>query len=281
MFRYTSEIVFCFDGDAAGRSAAWKALESSLPHLREGRQLRFLSLPERHDPDSLVREEGADAFRERTRTAQPFSDYFFSHLSGHLDLSSIEGRAALVDKAQPLIRKLPEGVFRDMIGQRLQQLTGHAPYAALEAPTNRAGRQGRPREAGARPSALRTFLALLLQNPRLVEHVDGAAAEKLRDHERGALIQSVLEKLRDHPHITAGGILEHFRDTPEETTVARLIGWNTQVAEDKVEEEFLNHLRYLIGDRVRESRLAQLIDKSRRAPLTPEEREELRWLTTQ
>ncbi|MDD1651291.1 MAG: DNA primase [Methylococcaceae bacterium] len=281
LFRYTQNIVFCFDGDMAGKNAAWKALESSLPHLREGRQLHFLMLPEGHDPDSLIREEGTDAFLARINAAQAFSEYFFEHLSKSLNSATIEGRAVLVDKARPMIQKLPGGVFRDMIEQRLEALSGHSVQSHGVVPDgSRPPRRGQSETATGRPSALRTFLALLLQNPQLVEHIDSSAASTLAqlDHQ-GALLQTVIEFLHMHPHISSGGLFEGFRGRPEAGVIAKLLAWNPQVAEGKVVETFLDHLRHLTEDQVRENRLDSLIQKSRREKLTVDELMELKQLT--
>ena len=125
LFRFSSELVFCFDGDKAGREAAWRAMESAFPVLKDGRQIRIMMLPQNHDPDSLVREEGLDKFTERVQTAQALSDYFFEHVSGELNLSEMEGRAQLISKAKPYLEKLPEGVFREMMFARLKELSGY------------------------------------------------------------------------------------------------------------------------------------------------------------
>lgn len=280
LFRYAKTLIFSFDGDSAGRKAAWKALESSLPHLREGRQLRFLMLPERHDPDSLVREEGAAAFQSRIHSAQVFSDYFFTSLADGLDLSTIEGRAALVGKAQPLIQKIPAGVFRDMMNQRLAELSRSAASVGQESQEFSRVVAPRPHGQGSgRPSALRTFLALLLQHPQLVEHIDSHGVQRLaRLEQQGDLIRAVIDFLSDHPHISPGGVMEHFRDAPEGNLIAKLMTWDTQVAEDRVEDTFLDHLRYLTEERVRETRLDALIQKARRETLSVDERRELKEL---
>jgi DNA primase len=283
LFRYTNELVFCFDGDTAGRNAAWKALEASLPDLREGRQLRFLLLPEKHDPDSLVRAEGTEGFLARMRSAQPFSDYFFGQLTERLDLHTIEGRAALVQSAKPLIDKLPAGIFRDMVEQRLQELAGHALVETGDKSATLNGARGHgSAKDGVKPSALRTFLALLLQNPHLAATIDDDSRVRLTEVEKGGeLIGKVLQCLNERPLLPPGAIPEIFRGSPEEGFVTRLMGWNTQVAPDKVADEFQAYLKYLTQDRYRERRLDELIRKSRTEALNPEEREELRILTTQ
>ena len=280
LFRYTPVIVFCFDGDGAGRRAAWKALESSLSHLREGRQVRFLMLPEGHDPDSLVRQEGAEAFRNRMMEAQPFSDYFFETLATGLDLGSIEGRAALTAKAEPHLEKIHPGVFREMLLERLSQVTGRVGNG-FEAMRPRALRSP-PRPAKGQPSAFRTFMALLIQHPALVDHLDTQALGLLVNGQpQGPLLQVVVEFLMSHPHVTSAGLIEGLRDFPEGDLVARLAAWDTQVAEEHAEPTFLDYLRHLTGSRNRESRLKDLIDRARSGVLSPEEREELRALTLQ
>jgi DNA primase len=282
LFRYTSTVVFCFDGDNAGRNAAWKALDSSLVHLREGRQLRFLLLPEGQDPDSMVRAEGLEAFMRRVEMAQPFSEYFFEHLAEGLDLGTIEGRSALVGKAQPLIHKLSPGVFREMIEARLESLAGHAVKGKAGVfETREVSRVGssRPATTG-RPSAMRTFLALLLQNPNLIEHVDSYAAERLTQSDRqGPLVGAVIEFLMAYPQITVGGVIEGFRDTPHAEVISRLIAWDTQVMADAVEAAFLDYLHHLTEVRVKDGRLETLIIKSRDQKLSIDELEELRRLT--
>jgi DNA primase len=119
LFRVTSELVFCFDGDRAGRTAAWRALENALEHARDGRQLKFMFLPEGHDPDTLVGEEGAEAFETRIALAQPLSEFLVSQLAGQSDLSSVDGRARLAELVRPLLARVPPGVYRELLLERL------------------------------------------------------------------------------------------------------------------------------------------------------------------
>ncbi|MCY4182821.1 MAG: DNA primase [Gammaproteobacteria bacterium] len=121
MFRHAPEITFCFDGDEAGSRAAWRALETTLPLMRDGKSARFLFLPEGEDPDSMVRKLGKERFLELAGKAEPLEKFFFNHLGDGLDVASIEGRAALSNKALPLIRKLPEGVYRQLMLKRLAE----------------------------------------------------------------------------------------------------------------------------------------------------------------
>ena len=280
LFRYTSHIVFCFDGDAAGQRAAWKALESSVAHVREGRQIRFLMLPEGHDPDSLIREEGLEVFRGRVDEAMPFSDYFFQHLSLGLDLRAIEGRAALAGKARPLLERMAPGIFRELLEERLREETGVGAAYQNDSSFTGVMRASRANKGLGQPSAFRTFFAPLVQHPEWVEHMDSGQVSTLgRIHAQGPLLMRVVEFLHEHPHIHAGGLLEGFRESAEGEIISKLIAWDTQVNSGALEEAFLDHLRHLTEKSHRESRLDALIEKSKHETLSDQEREELRSLT--
>ena len=124
LFRYTSEVVFCFDGDEAGRKAAQRALETSLPVMLDGRSAKFLFLPEGEDPDSLVQRIGSDNFVDLVKSATPISDFLFESLSQDIDTDSLDGRARLSKLAAPLINRMPPGVFKTLMLKTLSQKTG-------------------------------------------------------------------------------------------------------------------------------------------------------------
>ena len=121
IFRLVGEVVFCFDGDRAGRAAAWRALENAVSEVKQGRQIRFLFLPDGHDPDSLVRAEGATAFEARLASALPLADYLLSELSSRVDTASVDGRARLVELARPLLRRIPSDVYRELLTTQLAE----------------------------------------------------------------------------------------------------------------------------------------------------------------
>ncbi|MBV1881868.1 MAG: DNA primase [Pseudomonadales bacterium] len=123
LFRVCDEVVFCFDGDAAGTRAAWRGLENALPSMRDGRQVKFLFLPEGEDPDTLVRKEGKALFENRITHATPLSEYLFDNLSSELNIQTMDGRAALAVKAKPFLDKLPVGVFKQLMLDQLAKIT--------------------------------------------------------------------------------------------------------------------------------------------------------------
>ena len=148
LFRLVPSVLFCFDGDGAGRKAAWRALEAVLPNLQDGRRARFLFLPEGEDPDSLVRAEGSERFRDRLQQqALSLADYFFQQLSEEADPRSLEGKAHLATLAAPLIERIPGNNLRTLMRQRLSEITGlsaeHTP-AARQAPPASAPTQHEP-----------------------------------------------------------------------------------------------------------------------------------------
>ncbi|MFM8331806.1 MAG: DNA primase [Candidatus Methylumidiphilus sp.] len=275
LFRYAKELVFCFDGDAAGRNAAWKALEASLPALREGRAIRFLMLPQGHDPDSLVREEGPDHFEFRLEAAQPLSDYLFQHLSENLDLATIEGRSALFQSANPLIGKLPPGVFREMMQEQLKKLAGHSKAAPRSADRPRPAQRAAGR---VRPSLLRFILALLIQNPGLYREVDGDVRRALeQDAKAGPLARKLFALFDGKPDISLGGILERFRDEEEGAAVLALSAWESLLSLEGAAAEFQDALKQFLNQS-RQQRLEVLLEKAARSSLDQDERDEMRRL---
>ena len=123
-FKYTNEVVFCFDGDKAGRSAAQRALEASIECMTDGRTVKFLFLPEGEDPDTLVRQIGPDKFERMIELAVPFEDYLFDAVAEGLNIRTMEGRATFSKRAAPLLERLPKGVFRELMFESLATRTG-------------------------------------------------------------------------------------------------------------------------------------------------------------
>ncbi len=278
LFRFCREIVFCFDGDRAGHSAAWKALDASLATMREGRSVRFLMLPDGHDPDSLVRLEGRGEFERRMDAAAPLSDYFFAQLAERHDLGAMEGRAAVIGEARPLLEKLPESVYRDMMYERLDELAGRSQAPIGSKSTKLERRPGLVRTERTRPSALRVLVALLLQRPSLVSQIDAPARTGLvRLEKGGTLISKLLALIDEKPDITAGGIVERFRGEAEENQVKALLAWDTMIPPEGVEAEFGDALRKVLKQEQKD-RLDALLSKVEQTKLSAEELDEMKAL---
>jgi len=282
LYRTVPEVVFCFDGDAAGRRAAWRALENALPVLRDGREARFLFLPEGDDPDSLVRRIGSESFREKTVDSVPLSRFFYESLSQQVDTRSVDGRAHLVDLARPLLQKLPDSVFRELM---LEELAQHSGLGATQlqqrifdrespAPAPEARRQ-RPRNAG--PSPVRMAIRLLLEQPELGRDVHRPCGFEDLELPGIALLTELLELIARHPHLSTGSLLEHWRGRPEEQHLARLAVQPLEVPENGFAAEFSGALQRLVEQRTRQ-RTGQLLEKGQQGGLTDSEKDDLKQL---
>lgn len=281
LFRFSSELVFCFDGDKAGREAAWRAMEAAFSSLKDGRQIRIMLLPQNHDPDSLVREEGINGFVDRVQTAESLSEYFFGHLSSELNLSEMEGRAQLINKAKPYLEKLPEGIFKEMMLARLKELSGWRGLDVLENATTLASKKN-SRAAGKRPqdngrlSSARVAIALLVQNPRLAElfeqrEIDGAELE----FKGVALFKNILQMIADKSPANAAVLMECYRNTAEESAIKALALLDTKVSDDNIDTVFCDSLNRLLTQ-AREVNLTRLLDKTKVKGLDAQEKELLR-----
>ena len=270
LFRFTTEIVLCFDGDEAGLKAAWRAIEAGLPCLKDGRHIRVMLLPEKEDPDSLIRREGVDAFLARLAAASPLSDYFFSRLSGALDLQTLEGRAALMVKAKAYLKTLPSGYFREMMVGRLNEQVEHVTLDLESEGTKRRSDTSKEKVTPAR-----TANALLLQNPELAQSQflkDGV--DLSLDSPGLNLLRKVLSVIAEKSELTTGGLLENFRGEPEESQVRALIQVPVLVPESVLEVEFAGAVRRLVAQVV-EADLAQLLKKEQVLGLTLDEKKKM------
>jgi DNA primase len=281
LYRTVKEVVFCFDGDAAGRRAAWRALENALPVLRGGREARFLFLPEGEDPDSLVRRIGKQAFRQNTVDSIPLSQYFFESLSQQVDTRSVDGRAHLVELARPLLQKLPDSVFRDLMLDQLAQLSGlnaqqleKRIFGTREPKADKSPRQ-RPRDSSRSP--VRVAIRLILEQPELSERVKSPCGFEDLELPGIPLLVELLEILWQHPHLSTGGILEHWRDRPEQHHLAKLATQPLELPEDGFTEEFCGAVQRLKEQRTRQ-RSEQLLSKEQQSGLTDAEKTELKQL---
>lgn len=275
LFRFAPELVFCFDGDAAGRQAAWKAVNVVLPSLRDGRQVRIMLLPQGHDPDTMIREKGSDYFVEQVAGAASLSDYFFQQLTEGLNLQELEGRVRLVEKSRPLLEKLPDGVFREMMFARLQEMSKVASLAVLpNAATLRGQHKGMPRTAKNKLSPARTAIALLLQYPELADIAEQKRIDwsGLDDYPGISLLLQILRRIASNPQLTMAGVVEGFRGLPEEKQVKALASLELLIPEQGVASEFsdaLDRLVVLAG----KHRLEALLAKERTEGLDRQERE--------
>ena len=243
LYRAADSVVFCFDGDKAGRKAAWRALEATLPKLREGLQAKFLFLPEGEDPDSMVRKHGKEVFAQQIESATPLSEFFFDHFTAVTDLGSLDGRARLVQQAQPFIESMPEGVFRDMMTAKLETLAQHRlqgrqpfPPATPAGP----GYRGKPIQ---KRTAMRTAMAHLVQNPPLVtmiDNIDEFAELDNEDVQGVEIFRELVDFCVRRPNITTAQLVELWHEHPALPHLQKLAVWDLPGEEDKQAQEFID-----------------------------------------
>lgn len=243
LYRAADTIVFCFDGDKAGRKAAWRALEATLPKLREGLQAKFLFLPEGEDPDSMVRKHGEEEFARQLENAMPLSGFFFNHFTDEIDISSLDGRALLVQKAQPFIEKMPEGVFREMMSERLETLAQHRLHSppALQ-PRRAVESAGRGKPVQKRTS-MRTAMAHLIQNPSIVELLGDTSELEEAGHDdiQGVeIFKELVDFCVDRPNITTAQLIELWHGHPALPYLEKLAVWNLPGEEEQQAQEFID-----------------------------------------
>jgi DNA primase len=273
LFRAAPDVVFCFDGDRAGRAAAWKALESALPRLRDGRQAYFLFLPDGEDPDSLVRKEGREGFEKRIKEAMPLSDYFFNELSHDVDMASLDGRARLAERARPLIAKLPDGAFRDLMAQELEKRSGARAMLQADPATHRAVQ----RPTAVQRSLVRSAISLLLGQPGLADQVEKPYRFLRLDKPGVGLLAELLDLARARPGINSATLVEHFAERPEYPSLQKLMAAMSVGELESQRTEFFDALARMEDQAITQRRDA-LTAKSREGALDSAEKAELREL---
>ena len=289
LFRMCDEIFFCFDGDRAGRAAAWRALENALPQIREGRQIRFVFLPDGQDPDSYVQEHGAPAFEKALDEALPLSDFLLDELASQVDMESVDGRARLAELARPLISRLPAGVYKELLIERLAESVGLA-TPKLEAILNKDSAKqssGKPQantrfrpatNAAGNPSIVRRAITLLLHHPKAADNLD---IEKLSGVSKPGsdLLRDLIETVQSEPNMTTAGLLERWRNDEEGRHLGKLAVLELPESDDFDPTAELADCIAQLAVSARRDRMTFLIEKQSLKSLTDTERSELRALS--
>lgn len=278
--RYTTEIVFCFDGDQAGRTAAWRALQVVFPLMQDSMQIRFLFLPDGEDPDSLVRKEGKEAFEKRLQTALSLSGFFFQTLSQQSDLNTMEGRAQFAAASLNHIRQLPPGIFQGILLEELSK-RARVDLADLKQQV-KIGSTAQPAPAAAEPAAsparlklptpVKLVIALLLEQPALAAHLtEPLPSSQLPGY--GFLLH-LIALCKENPNITSPALIEQWRGSPEEAFVMKMLQWEHLVPEAGIKNEFLHAIRQVTLLSYDEE-INRLLAKAAQDGLTEEEKIEL------
>jgi DNA primase len=288
IFQLVSEVTFAFDGDRAGRAAAWRALQNALPEAQEGREIRFLFLPEGQDPDTLVAAEGRETFEQRLeREALLLSEYFVRELGERITTRGADGRARVAEAARPLLQLVPEGIYRRLLIERLAQAFGFQRTAEETARlldvrlgSQHSGANRRAASAG-RGSLVRQAVRLLLHFPQLAAEIsDASIATLARLDEPGVgVLGALASELRERPASSTAQVLERWRDRPEAGHLARLAAMESLVNDAPAAQRELAHALERLLQGADRRRLDGLLEKDRASSLSAEEKLELQRLT--
>ena len=276
--RMTQRVIFCFDGDRAGWAAAWRAMETALPHAGGRVELQFLLLPEGEDPDSLVRSRGAEAFLEKVQSAAPLSEFLLGELKSQVDLSNADGRSRLVALAKPLFSRLPEGVYRELLIREVAEVVGLGTEGLereLEtsetAPPYHRGEEARAAAVNPRGTLIRQAISLVLNYPSIAPKLAEIPDLAMIDQPGARLLRQLLETAVEHAEISPARLLERFRDDPEGRHLGRLLNTAPLDSEEAASAVLQDMLERIVAEHLKR-RLEALLAKS---PLSADERAEI------
>jgi DNA primase len=280
LFRLVNEVVYCFDGDEAGRTAAWRALQVSIPVMEDGRDINFLFLPEGEDPDTLVRQIGPEKFIERLNRAVPLADFFFDKLGSDLNLQDIADRARLGQLARPLISQFPKGIYGQLMVKRLAELVGMeqdqldallstsqktAPAESAETLPDhvvqwqqRGSRQNqaaKPAPISGKKSWSLKAIELILAKPEIALEIDQDLSPLAdADGANSTMLLELIELVRSNPNITTYAMLGYFYDSPVGNRLTQLMKEEKITPTEGIQDEFRQIIdRILSGIRQKES----------------------------
>ena len=250
LFRQCNEIIFCFDGDRAGRQAAWRALENSLPSMQDGRQVSFLFLPEGEDPDTYVKKLGHNAFvMQIQQQSLPLPEYMLSHLSEDIDLQRMDGKAKLAGLARPLLNSLPRGTLKAMLLRELAAIT-HMDEASLAELMQEEKKPAPERQVTStakhkKHNLIGKTLSLLLNQPEVALGVDNL--EHLQSLELAGMdvLCQIIEIINISPDLTTSAIIERFREKVYYDRLCELASSNIDLEDDAVKTEFTDAINRL------------------------------------
>lgn len=281
MFRSTEQVICCYDGDRAGRDAAWRALENALPYLHDGRQIKFIFLPDGEDPDTFIRVQGKEGFERYLEQALTLSEFLFDSLLTQVDLSTKEGKSKLASLALPLIKRIPGEMLRLYLRNILGQKLGILDPIQLESMLSQKSVETTPKRHNMphiERTPMRLLIALLLQNPHLVQNVPEDVTFLQSLQEKGFdLFLELVNICHANLGISMGGLLEYLRESPNYRHLELLANWDHLVSSENVENTFIDTLDFFYK-KLLDRQIDILMAKDRTTGLNQQEKQELMML---
>ncbi|WP_133126705.1 DNA primase [Legionella nagasakiensis] len=278
--KHTKRIIFCFDGDDAGRRAAWRAVESSLPYLNAGLETCFIFLPEGHDPDSLVRQEGKIGFLKQMDKAIPFNQFFFSTITKSLDTTTLAGKSQLVNAAKSYLLKMGEGPYQQLMIDELARLTRIEPHRIHQLIENKKNEAIPHAKVNITRSPIRVAIALLVQHPEIYHNCADQLHSIILDGPKQEMLQAMIHRVAQNPGISTAALVESWRETPVFDALNKLAAWDHLVPEKAQAKEFMDIVLFLAKQN-QEKKIQKLLEKARNQSLTETDRLQLQEMLKQ
>ena len=274
LFRYTQEIIFAFDGDQAGRTAAWRALQIALSMLEDGWQVRFLFLPEGEDPDSLVNKIGRPAFEAKLAKAMPLSQFFFDTLSRQCDLTTLEGRSRLASLALESLHEMPSNLLKNLILTELSERT-RIELATLKQrikSKDTSQKDPTPSPQVQMPMPIQLAIYYLLFMPELAKVIANFHSEIPDNALPGlTILNQIIDIIKENELTTTSSLIEYFRNSPESLSINQILQLKKPILDVGADAEFVGVIRQ-ITLLYYETIIEQLLSKGAGASLTKEEK---------
>ncbi len=273
--KHTTTLIFCFDGDEAGRKAAFRALENTLPTLDGTLNAQFIFLPENEDPDSLVRKEGPEAFNQRLKSATPLHEHLLQALTSSLDMATLAGRSQLLGAIIPFYQKIPEGPYKELLLDELARLTHLDAHRVKTTLSSKETPQTPVKAFPLKRTPIRLATALLLQHPERYQAIcDKLPSTDALQEPNQKPLKCLLKHLSAYPESNTASLIELFRDTPLFDAMNKLAAWQHQVPLQALDDELIETIQFL-AQKNETREIDALIKKARERSLTSSEREKL------
>ena len=277
LFNYTQEVVFCFDGDRAGRDAAWRAAQQTIPLFKDGLETKFLFLPQDEDPDSLIRQRGKNIFLQYVKDSHTLSSFIFEKLSESIDIRTPAGKAKLAQQAKSLLSKFPDGVYKKLIFEELEKIVGTPIHYEIANATSYKSKVDKTTTSKITP--VRLAISALLHDPTLVAEINTTENLEHADIPGLDLLKEISNIWINEPDLNQAALVERFRGKPEEIQIKKLLAWKSPEL-DSPKQAFTDAMDWVYR-KAKSARIQQLIDKESTSGLSEDERQEFRNLLQQ
>ncbi len=284
LFRLCDEVFFCFDGDRAGRDAAWRAMSNALPAIKPGKQARFMFLPDGEDPDTLIRAQGKAGFEAEMAKAMSFSEFFFDSLMKQVDMDSLDGRSKLIDLSKPYLEKIQEGAFHTLMIARLSELAdidkaSLLPLLGVKSERNQSLQKNNAYKAPLTqmrqaPSPVKKAISYLLQYPHLAESAGDPGRFISLEVEDISLFVQLLDLLQNDPHLSTARLLAHWQNSTQHQYLAKLAVEPLLITDEQAISCEFNETLHLLARLYQQQRFSRLQRKERTQGLEALEKKE-------